>query len=89
MTKGLRQFMAGYRDGVDAMVRKMEKAGDKFEKEFVRKGDREMIVDTLSTAMVNIKMCLDEMKSTIKTRSQILEQEIMMPLEKEMKRYCQ
>lgn len=64
--KSLKSFFSAYRKALDAFGTSMGKALAQYEKDFVKVKQQEyQAVDTLSTAMINIKMCLDDMHKEV------------------------
>jgi hypothetical protein len=63
--KSLRSFFAAYRKALDSFSQSLTKAVQVYEKEVIFKGNKNaadnVLVDSQSTALGNIKMCLDEM----------------------------
>lgn len=86
--KSLRSFFSTYRKALDAFGTQMGKALGQYEKDFVRVKDHH-VVDTLSTAMINIKMCLDDMLREVTSQSDFMLREMVDPLETYYKHYGQ
>lgn len=63
--KSLRSFFQAYRKALDTFSQSLGKAVQVYEKEVIFKGNKNagdnVLVDSQSTALGNVKMCLDEM----------------------------
>jgi len=60
----MRSFMASYKKALDAFASQMSKGLTQYEKDFV-KVKSDAVIDSVSTTMVNVKMCLDEMLKAV------------------------
>jgi hypothetical protein len=63
--KSLKNFFVSYRKALDTFASSLTKAVQVYEKEVIFKGNKgsndNILVDSQSTALGNVKMCLDEM----------------------------
>ncbi len=63
--------MSTYKKALDAFASQMNKGLAQYEKDFIRV-KQDTLVDSMSTTMVNVKMCLDELNRAVQERSDIV-----------------
>lgn len=75
--KSLKSFFSQYRKSLDVFSNSLSKAVSQLDKDF----PRENIVDTLSTAMANIRGCLENVVKNINEKSEMIHRDLVEPLE--------
>ena len=75
--KCLKSFFSQYRKSLDVFSNSLSKAVSQLDKDF----PRENIVDTLSTAMANIRGCLENVVKNINEKSEMIHRDLVEPLE--------
>ena len=86
LMKNLKSFFSQFKKAVDVFTLSLNKALLQYEKDFVRT-KQDQIVDTLSTAMCNVKLCLDDMMSGIIEKSELIQRDLIEPLTLYYKHY--
>lgn len=84
--KTLRNYFSSYRKALDAFVQHLNKANLQFEKDFA-KANNAQTVDTLSTSIVNVKICVEHIIKDIAEKSEMIQRDLVEPLELYYKHY--
>lgn len=69
--KNLKTYFAGYKHALDVFSKQLSKSNMIFERDFI-KSRSDSIVDTLSTSMVNVKMCMDDLCKSVVDKSEMI-----------------
>jgi hypothetical protein len=81
--------MSCYKKALDAFAGQLGKGLQQYEKDFLKAPRQEqLVVDSVSTAMVNVKMCLDQTLKAVQERSDHIQREVIEPLELYYKHYA-
>ena len=72
--KSLRSFFSSYKKALDNFALSLNKANLQFDRDFVRsREDQHLhIVDTMSTALVNVKGCMDNIIKSVNDKSEMI-----------------
>ena len=83
--KSLRSFFQTYRSALETFSKSLSKAALTYEKEVIFKGSKNpgdnVLVDSLSAALGNVKMCLDEMTRGLSEQADQVLRELVEPIE--------
>jgi hypothetical protein len=87
--KSLKTFFASFKRALDAFSQALAKANSQFDKDFVVEKDLTHlhIVDTMSTALVNVKGCIDNTIKSISHKAEMIQRDLVEPLEIYYKHY--
>ena len=83
--KSLRAFFQSYRSAIETFSKSLSKAAQIYEKEVIFKGNKNVgdnvLVDSLSAALGNVKMCMDEMTRGLSEQAEQVQRELVEPIE--------
>ena len=87
--KSLRAFFSSFKKTLDSFSSGLNKATLQFDRDFVStREDRHLhIVDTMSTALVNVKGCMDNIIRGLQERAEQVLRDLVEPLELYQKHY--
>lgn len=87
--KSLRTFFAAYKRALDSFSISLQKAITQFEKDFVsqREDHHLHIIDTMSTALVNVKGVMDNIVKSVNEKAEMIHRDLVEPLELYYKHY--
>lgn len=81
--------MSSYKKALDSFASQLSKGLQQYEKDFLKAPRHEqLVVDSVSTAMVNVKMCLDQTLKSVCDRSDQMQRDVIEPLELYFKHYA-
>ena len=86
----MKTFFNSYKKALDGFSTSFNKAVTQYEKDFIFKGKSQsdqVAVDSLSTAMANVKMCFDEMNKGLSEQAETVQRELIDPIEIAHKQY--
>ena len=87
--KSLKTFFASYKKALDNFSQSLNKANLQFDRDFVStKEDKHLhIVDTMSTALVNVKGVMDNIIKNLNEKAEMIHRDLVEPLELYYKHY--